>query len=109
MPEGVRRDRVRQCRGVRFPRGGYVLVEDVGDEGATLSNGEPEAWFYVPGAADKFRKHGYCMEKDDRWFVTATESLATQGDTEGTIHPNRRGHMLTSDLVRKAGRNQRQP
>ena len=48
-------------------------------------------WVYISGIADKFSGHGYCMGRDS-YFVTAEVSLVTQGDTEGTMHPNGHGH-----------------
>jgi hypothetical protein len=51
-------------------------------------------WFYVTNIENKFRGRGYCTTVDEgRWFVQAEESLGTQGDTEGTVHPNAIGHL----------------
>jgi lysophospholipase L1-like esterase len=55
-------------------------------------------WIYVGGIADEFQGHGYCMGKE-RFFVTAEESLVTQGDTEGTMHPNHKGHAVIARMV----------
>lgn len=56
-------------------------------------------WFYIGGIADGMRGHGYCTDDDERFFVRATESLVQQGDTEGTIHPNTRGHAVYADVI----------
>jgi lysophospholipase L1-like esterase len=55
-------------------------------------------WVYVSGIADEFAGHGYCMDRES-FFVTAELSLATQGDTEGTMHPNGRGHGVIARQV----------
>jgi len=36
------------------------------------------------------KKHGYCA--NDHWVVTIPESLVTQQDPLGVVHPNRKGH-----------------
>ena len=56
-------------------------------------------WFYVGGIAAAFKGHGYCAP--DRFFVDASESLAMQGDTEGTIHPNPSGAEAIGECVAK--------
>jgi hypothetical protein len=56
-------------------------------------------WFHVGGIAEGFRGHGYCTDDDRRFFVRATESLIQQGDTEGTIHPNSKGHAIYADRI----------
>lgn len=57
-------------------------------------------WVYVSGIAAGFAGHGYCTAKQ-RFFVMAEESLAIQGDMEGTMHPNARGHHV---IAREVGR-----
>ena len=37
-----------------------------------------------------------------RYFVRAKESLASQGDTEGTIHPNSLGSQAIGVAIAKA-------
>lgn len=49
-------------------------------------------WQYVGGIRSAFLTHGYCAAQ--RWIVTYTESKATQGDENGTLHPNLRGQIL---------------
>lgn len=48
-----------------------------------------KGWFYIGGIAKEFRGHGYCT--GDSYFVFAEESLAQQGDTRGSVHPNQKG------------------
>ena len=64
-------------------------------------------WIFVTGVESDFKGHGYCRPQPDvetvetflaggdkakrSWFVTCSLSLAHQGDTEGTVHPNQRG------------------
>ena len=62
---------------------------------------ETHSWVYVGGIADRFAGHGYCTGKK-RFFVTAEESLAVQGDTEGTLHPNRKGHAIIASALTTA-------
>jgi hypothetical protein len=59
------------------------------------------SWIYVGGIADRFAGHGYCTGKD-RFFIQAKESMITQGDTEGTMHPNRQGHAIIADELGNA-------
>jgi hypothetical protein len=63
-------------------------------------------WFYIDGIADGFtthapnggaQGHGYCT--DDHYFRQAEESMAIQGDTEGTIHPNDKGTKVIGKRV----------
>lgn len=49
-------------------------------------------WTFVDGIRAGFQTHGYCA--GSRWIVTMTESLALQGDKNGTIHPNVPGHAF---------------
>ncbi len=50
-------------------------------------------WHFVNGIYDAFRTHGYCAIDSQRWIVQATESLRNQHNKDGTIHPNRPGHV----------------
>jgi lysophospholipase L1-like esterase len=59
-------------------------------------------WFFITGIAAGFQGHGYCT--DDRFFVQAEESMALQGDTEGTIHPNPDGVVMIGKSVAAAVR-----
>lgn len=56
-------------------------------------------WRVVSGAQSEFKGHGYCTPGVERWIVTLTESYDRQGDTNGTVHPNERGHDQLADLV----------
>ncbi len=59
-------------------------------------------WTYISGIATDFKGHGYCRPDTGsaaRYFVQAEESVGTQGDTEGTIHPNDRGHQAIGKRV----------
>ncbi|MFO7573376.1 MAG: hypothetical protein R6W48_12370, partial [Gaiellaceae bacterium] len=49
-------------------------------------------WSYVGGIRDPFLTHGYCAE--EHWVVRYTESIARQGNRDGTLHPNAPGHEL---------------
>ncbi len=56
-------------------------------------------WIYVGGIDQRLRGRGYCTPRDGRAFVTCTESLLMQGDTEGTVHPNVSGHQVIAKAV----------
>lgn len=60
-----------------------------------------DGWFFVTGIAEQFSRRGYCVG-EDRFFVQAEESLAVQGDTEGTIHPNPAGVKVIAECIRMA-------
>jgi lysophospholipase L1-like esterase len=66
-----------------------------------LSQGaDDNKWFYVTNIANRFRGKGYCTDVwVDRAFNQAEESLGFQGDTEGTVHPNGRGHQIIAEEV----------
>jgi hypothetical protein len=69
--------------------------------GAIQAAGHSYGWNVVRGAQQLFAPHGYCASAADRWMVQLTESHADQGDTNGTMHPNRRGALQLAKLVRK--------
>jgi lysophospholipase L1-like esterase len=60
---------------------------------------EKHHWIYVTEIDQQLRGRGYCTPRDTRAFVQCGESLFMQGDTEGTIHPNPRGHAAIGDAV----------
>jgi lysophospholipase L1-like esterase len=61
---------------------------------------EDNKWFYVTNIANRFRGKGYCTDVwVERAFIQAEESLGFQGDTEGTVHPNQRGHKIIAEEV----------
>jgi hypothetical protein len=54
-------------------------------------------WVFIDGIANRFHGHGYCAA--DGWFVTYPESWRRQGDDEGTMHPNRQGHLIYAQRI----------
>jgi hypothetical protein len=58
-------------------------------------------WQVVGGAQQAFAPHGYCADDASRWMVQLLESRSAQGDANGTMHPNRRGHLELMQLVKK--------
>lgn len=58
-----------------------------------------KGWFYIGGIADNFAGHGYCTK--DSYFRFAEESLALQGDTQGSVHPNSNGAKRIAERVTK--------
>ena len=60
-------------------------------------------WTYVGGIEHGFDGHGYCATPDSqRYFVKAQESCLNQGDFEGMLHPNKKGHEVTRDRIADA-------
>lgn len=51
----------------------------------------------VTGIFKASRTHGYCSKK--RWVVTAPQSLRTQRDEKGTMHPNRKGQKAYGIII----------
>lgn len=65
------------------------------------STGARFGWNVVGGAQQAFRRHGYCADDQHRWMVQLLESRRLQGDTNGTMHPNTRGHIKLAQLTRR--------
>lgn len=61
---------------------------------------ERHSWIFVDGVADSFAGHGRCSA--DPYFVSAEESCKIQGDFEGTMHPNKKGHEAYGSCIQKA-------
>ena len=57
-------------------------------------------WNVIAGAPQLFRTHGYCAGAGG-WVVTYDQSSATQGNTNGTMHPNPAGHAVMGALAAK--------
>jgi lysophospholipase L1-like esterase len=57
-------------------------------------------WALVDGIEAGFDGHGYCARVP--YFVSAEESCRNQGDLEGTLHPNKRGHDVARDRIADA-------
>jgi lysophospholipase L1-like esterase len=55
-------------------------------------------WTYVDGVTPAFDGHDYCA-RSSRWFVNLNDSLATQGDVDGTAHPNHVGQEALANLI----------
>jgi lysophospholipase L1-like esterase len=49
-------------------------------------------WTFVGGIASDFEGHGICAPKRDRWVRRFGESIGSQHDWLGTLHPNEEGH-----------------
>ena len=49
-------------------------------------------WTLVDGIYEGFSRHGYCA--DDNYLVRLQESFLNQGNKEGTVHPNVKGHAV---------------
>ena len=77
-----------------FGEVGQLLNESIRDKAREFG------WILVDGIEDAFDRHGYCPNKGfHSYFVSAEESCLDQGDFEGMLHPNRRGHEVTRDCI----------
>lgn len=65
-------------------RHGWNFISTTGEDGP---NSGP-----APTIGSVSKRHGYCA--DDRWIVRIPESLITQQQITGSMHPNRKGHGL---------------
>jgi hypothetical protein len=59
-------------------------------------------WNFVGGAQEEFSHHGYCATGESRYVVRFRESCITQGEREGMVHPNLRGHKALADRLVRA-------
>jgi PKD repeat protein len=65
-------------------------------------------WVLVDGIQEAFREHGYCASAGlgslagETWIVKIPESLRTQGDPNGTGHPNLLGQQTYRDAILEA-------
>lgn len=59
---------------------------------AVRAAAQKHGWRLVTGSQEGFRRHGYCSQ--DPWIVGLTESLASQGDANGTLHSTTRGNTF---------------
>ena len=55
-------------------------------------------WTYIGGIVHAFTGHGYCESPDVSWYRSASTSCKIQGDINGTIHPNEKGHQKIAEL-----------
>lgn len=62
---------------------------------------QTHGWVFVNGIAEEFAGHGYCTGRST-YFVSAEQSLAIQGDTDGVMHPNSSGHHVIAIQIGKA-------
>lgn len=61
---------------------------------------ERYGWTFIDGVVEGFAGHGYCS--DDPYFIRATESCRTQGNYDGTMHPNTKGHDVYAEVIERA-------
>ena len=61
---------------------------------------QKHGWILVEGIAEAFAGHGLCSPEP--YFIAADESCRTQGDFEGTMHPNAKGHEAYGECIQKA-------
>lgn len=81
------------------------------------ASAEDHEWSVVPGVAERFRGHGLCAPRSQRWVRTLGEGLSGQplpltgvgigfgqiqdviGSTAGTLHPNGEGQRQIALLI----------
>ncbi len=56
-------------------------------------------WHVIGNIAVGFRQHGYCAGDSARWVVRLAESLISQGDWKGTLHPNGVGRRFYAERI----------
>ncbi|MBI4601387.1 MAG: hypothetical protein HY721_05420 [Planctomycetes bacterium] len=77
----------------------------VGDMSARLNGtiaqkAEEHGWNFVDGVFEAFEGHGYCAL--DNWINRLENSILTQGDIPGTMHPNEAGYSaIAPNIVRE--------
>ena len=49
-------------------------------------------WVYIGGISSEFARHGYCANQS--FWVGAEQSCKGQGDLNGMLHPNHKGHEV---------------
>lgn len=54
-------------------------------------------WTYIGGIARGFDEHGYCA--NGNWIVRIPQSLRTQLDLSGTLHPTAEGYAFTGEKI----------
>lgn len=87
-------------RAATYPHGSITLFESAWASESMLTRlnaaGSDAArrggWQRLTGPFETFRAHGYCTE--DHWVVQLSESLRSQYDYDGTLHPNVPGHAI---------------
>ena len=60
--------------------------------------GNHAVWRYVSGISSAFNTHGYCNQSD-RYVNTLGDSIAEQGNQDGTMHPNDAGQQAIADVL----------
>lgn len=59
----------------------------------------PNGWHVVNGIAADFKYHGICANVFNTWVVNLLQSGVTQGDYNGTGHPNFQGHADIANRI----------
>jgi lysophospholipase L1-like esterase len=56
-------------------------------------------WTFITKISEGFESHGYCSGEDNSFFVFAEDSCKQQGDFDGTMHPNHKGHQVIAEII----------
>lgn len=76
---------------------GSALNSSIATAASTFRS-DPYQWNRIPDLTAPFRLHAYC--DSDSWFNTLEHSAKTQGDINGTAHPNAAGHARYASILR---------
>jgi hypothetical protein len=66
---------------------------------ANSAAGSHPVWHFVTGISQAFVGHGYCAPDTYRWINTPSDSLGSQGDLNGTMHPNAQGQQAIANVL----------
>lgn len=66
---------------------------------ANNASGPHPVWHFVTGISQAFVGHGYCAPDGIRWINTLTDSVASQGDQNGSMHPNPQGQQAIANVL----------
>ncbi len=84
-----------------------ALAKAVNDGNSMVTKTPHAVWHLIP-AADAFIGHGYCagfgspspiQAGGTRYLNTVVDSVAVQGDGNGTMHPNEAGQEALADVI----------
>jgi hypothetical protein len=59
-------------------------------------------WNFIGGIEQAFQGHGVCQAASNRWVNSVFDSLAEQGDPNGSWHANRTGQLQIANIIYNA-------
>jgi hypothetical protein len=64
---------------------------------AVAAAADKHGWRFVSGFVEHAYDHGFCLA--ERYILTLQDSVNTQGDVFGSVHPNKEAYELYGDLL----------